>query len=89
MEAVLPTENDGFGASVLIEKNTSPKPRRPCFMPRLWRPSRNLLRFPMFYFPQAAELYLTLDLIKEAIDAFMEGEEWNKAKRVAKELDPR
>lgn len=43
----------------------------------------------MFYFPQAAELYLTLDLIKEAIDAFMEGEEWNKAKRVAKELDPR
>lgn len=39
--------------------------------------------------PQAAELYLNLDLIKEAIDSFMEGEEWNKAKRVAKELDPR
>jgi len=38
---------------------------------------------------QAAELYLNLDLIKEAIDAFIEGEEWNKAKRVAKELDPR
>uniref|UniRef100_A0A3P8XGI6 IF140/IFT172/WDR19 TPR domain-containing protein n=1 Tax=Esox lucius TaxID=8010 RepID=A0A3P8XGI6_ESOLU len=37
----------------------------------------------------AAELYLNLDLIKEAIDAFIEGEEWNKAKRVAKELDPR
>ncbi|XP_020839464.1 intraflagellar transport protein 172 homolog isoform X1 [Phascolarctos cinereus] len=37
----------------------------------------------------AAELYLNLDLVKEAIDAFMEGEEWNKAKRVAKELDPR
>lgn len=38
---------------------------------------------------KAAELYLNLDLVKEAIDAFMEGEEWNKAKRVAKELDPR
>lgn len=37
----------------------------------------------------AAELYLNLDLIKEAIDAFIEGEEWNKAKRVAKELEPR
>uniref|UniRef100_A0A2K6RB56 Intraflagellar transport protein 172 homolog n=1 Tax=Rhinopithecus roxellana TaxID=61622 RepID=A0A2K6RB56_RHIRO len=37
----------------------------------------------------AAELYLNLDLVKEAIDAFIEGEEWNKAKRVAKELDPR
>lgn len=38
---------------------------------------------------QAAELYLNMDLVKEAIDAFIEGEEWNKAKRVAKELDPR
>ncbi|XP_076872854.1 intraflagellar transport protein 172 homolog [Brachyhypopomus gauderio] len=37
----------------------------------------------------AAELYLNLDLIKEAVDAFIECEEWNKAKRVAKELDPR
>ncbi|XP_023687337.1 intraflagellar transport protein 172 homolog [Paramormyrops kingsleyae] len=37
----------------------------------------------------AAELYLNVDLIKEAIDVFIEGEEWNKAKRVAKELDPR
>ncbi|XP_035472779.2 intraflagellar transport protein 172 homolog [Scophthalmus maximus] len=37
----------------------------------------------------AAELYLTMDLIKEAIDVFIEGEEWNKAKRVAKELKPR
>ncbi|KAM6180361.1 LOW QUALITY PROTEIN: intraflagellar transport protein 172 homolog [Erethizon dorsatum] len=36
----------------------------------------------------AAELYLNLDLVKEAIDAFIEGEEWNKAKHVAKELDP-
>lgn len=37
---------------------------------------------------QAAELYLSLDLIREAIDAFIEGEEWSKAKRVARELDP-
>ncbi|XP_012868986.1 PREDICTED: intraflagellar transport protein 172 homolog [Dipodomys ordii] len=37
----------------------------------------------------AAELYLNQNLVKEAIDAFIEGEEWNKAKRVAKELDPR
>lgn len=46
---------------------------------------------PSSIFPtvQAAELYLNLDLVKEAIDAFIEGEEWNKAKRVAKELDPR
>ncbi|XP_034555797.1 intraflagellar transport protein 172 homolog [Notolabrus celidotus] len=37
----------------------------------------------------AAEIYLNVDLIKEAIDAFIAGEEWNKAKRVAKELEPR
>lgn len=50
----------------------------------------DLLRYKMFFFFfQAAELYLNLDLIKNAIDAFIEGEEWNKAKRVAKELDPR
>ncbi len=51
-------------------------------------PARVLLRYNCF-FSQAAELYLNLDLIKNAIDAFIEGEEWNKAKRVAKELDPR
>jgi intraflagellar transport protein 172 len=34
-------------------------------------------------------LYLNVELVKEAIDVFMEGEEWNKAKRVAKELEPR
>ncbi|KAG2468228.1 IF172 protein, partial [Polypterus senegalus] len=37
----------------------------------------------------AAEQFLSLDLIKEAIDAFIEGEEWNKAKRVAKDFDSR
>ncbi|XP_069580919.1 intraflagellar transport protein 172 homolog [Brachyistius frenatus] len=40
-------------------------------------------------FNAAAGLYLNMDLIKEAIDVFIEGEEWNKAKRVAKELEPR
>ena len=38
---------------------------------------------------QAAEMYLRIDMIKEAIDAFIAGEEWNKAKKVAKELEPR
>lgn len=38
---------------------------------------------------QAAELYLNVDLTREAIDAFIEGEEWSKAKHMAKELDPR
>lgn len=38
---------------------------------------------------QAAELYLNVDLIKEAINDFITGGEWNKAKRVAKELEPR
>ncbi|XP_003971457.2 intraflagellar transport protein 172 homolog [Takifugu rubripes] len=37
----------------------------------------------------AADLYLSVDLIKEAIDVFIDSEEWNKAKRVAKELEPR
>lgn len=34
-------------------------------------------------------MYLQVDMIKEAIDALMEGKEWNKAKKVAKELEPR
>lgn len=34
-------------------------------------------------------MYLKVDMIKEAIDAFIVGEEWNKAKKVAKELEPR
>uniref|UniRef100_A0A8C5J9F3 Intraflagellar transport protein 172 homolog n=1 Tax=Junco hyemalis TaxID=40217 RepID=A0A8C5J9F3_JUNHY len=37
----------------------------------------------------AAELYLNLDLVREAIDALIEGEEWSKAKHIAKEFDPR
>lgn len=34
-------------------------------------------------------MYLQVDMIKEAIDALMDGKEWNKAKKVAKELEPR
>ncbi|KAK3091661.1 hypothetical protein FSP39_021624, partial [Pinctada imbricata] len=40
-------------------------------------------------FDAAAEMYLNVDLVKEAIDMFISAEEWNKAKRVAKELEPR
>ncbi len=34
-------------------------------------------------------MYLSVDMIKEAIDILMDGGEWNKAKKVAKELEPR
>lgn len=37
----------------------------------------------------AAELYLSLDMVKDAIDMFIAGGDWNKAKKVAKELEPR
>ncbi|XP_077566022.1 intraflagellar transport protein 172 homolog [Stigmatopora nigra] len=37
----------------------------------------------------AAEQYIHVGLIKDAINVLMEGEEWSKAKRVAKELEPR
>ena len=40
-------------------------------------------------FSAAAQLYLGCEMIKEAIDAFISGEEWAKAKKVAKELEPR
>ena len=38
---------------------------------------------------QAAELYLTVDLVKDAIDMFIAAEEWSKARKVAKELEPK
>jgi len=38
---------------------------------------------------QAAELFIKVDMFKEGIDAFIAGEEWNKAKKVAKEFEPR
>ncbi|XP_063226619.1 intraflagellar transport protein 172 homolog isoform X1 [Bacillus rossius redtenbacheri] len=36
----------------------------------------------------AAKVFMTADLVKEAIDAFIIAEEWSKAKRVARELEP-
>lgn len=37
----------------------------------------------------AAQLYLGVDMIKEAIDTFIITEEWQKAIKVARELEPR
>ena len=37
----------------------------------------------------AAQLFLSGDMVKEAIDAFIAGQDWAKAKKVAKELEPR
>lgn len=37
----------------------------------------------------AAQLYMGVEMIKEAIDAFISAKEWGKAKKVAKELEPR
>lgn len=34
----------------------------------------------------AVQLYLSVDLIKEAIDTLTVAEEWNKARKIAKEL---
>ncbi len=38
---------------------------------------------------QAAELYLAMDMVKEGIDMFIAAADWGKAKKVAKELEPR
>jgi intraflagellar transport protein 172 len=40
-------------------------------------------------YAQAAQLYLGVEMIKEAIDAFLEAQEWTKARKVARELEPR
>lgn len=37
----------------------------------------------------AAQLYLSVEMIKEAIDVFIDAKEWAKAKKVARELEPR
>lgn len=34
-------------------------------------------------------MFLKVDMFKEGIDALIAGEEWNKAKKVAKEYEPR
>ncbi|XP_075225811.1 intraflagellar transport protein Oseg2 [Lycorma delicatula] len=36
----------------------------------------------------AAQVYLAVDLVKEAIDTFILADEWSKAKKVAHELEP-
>ena len=36
----------------------------------------------------AAQLYLAADMPKEAVDVFITAEQWSKARRLAKELDP-
>ncbi|XP_056632969.1 intraflagellar transport protein 172 homolog [Diorhabda sublineata] len=36
----------------------------------------------------AAQLYISVEMMKEAIDSFIIAEEWNKARKIAKELDP-
>lgn len=36
----------------------------------------------------AAQLYVSMEMMKEAIDTFIVAEEWNKARKVAKELEP-
>ena len=37
----------------------------------------------------AAQLYMGVEMIKEAVDAFISAKEWGKAKKVATELEPR
>ncbi|VEL22137.1 unnamed protein product, partial [Protopolystoma xenopodis] len=37
----------------------------------------------------AGELYLTAGRMQQAVEAFIAGEEWTKARRVARELEPR
>jgi intraflagellar transport protein 172 len=36
----------------------------------------------------AAQLYLAADLPKEAVDVFINSENWSKARRLAREIDP-
>ena len=38
---------------------------------------------------QAGELFISSDMIKEGIDMFISGEEWEKARHVAKTIAPR
>lgn len=37
----------------------------------------------------AAQLYLAAEMSKEAVDVFIASENWNKARRLAKEIDPK
>lgn len=40
-------------------------------------------------FHQAGELYLGVEMVKEAIDVYIQGELWPKAKRCAAEMAPK
>lgn len=37
----------------------------------------------------AAQTYLANDMVKEAIDTFIIADEWSKAKKIAREFEPR
>lgn len=39
--------------------------------------------------PQAGELYLSVEMVKEALDMFMTGEAWEKARDIARNIAPR
>lgn len=45
--------------------------------------------FSFFFFFQAGELYLGVEMVKEAIDVYIQGELWPKAKRCAAEMAPK
>ncbi len=34
-------------------------------------------------------MFLSVKMVKEAIDMFISGEEWDKAKHITKNIDPR
>ena len=53
--------------------------------------ARSLVIFALFFdsLAQAAELFLKVDMFQNGIDALIAGEEWSKAKKLAKEFEPR
>lgn len=36
----------------------------------------------------AAQLYISVEMFKEAIDSLIAAEDWSRARKIAKELDP-
>ena len=52
--------------------------------------SKEAQRSDLFHFIfQAGELYLGVEMVKEAIDVYIQGELWPKAKRCAAEMAPK
>ena len=49
----------------------------------------NLLCYICLFNFKAGEMFLTVKMVKEAIDMFIAGEDWDKARHVAKNVDPR